>query len=311
MPLCRSRAVLPLNSTLLCLLCLLCLLTGCAGEPHPGPDPEAAAGGPAAASVPPPGEEARAISVPLDRYDPSPAEQEVLDAAEDLLTARCMRRRGLSWERLPRTAAQDAEPRNRRRYGVVEPEIARGYGYHLPPDRPGVARRAAAAAARRAGLGDAGKTAAYGPEGRPGKATGGCVKQAEDALLDDVPDADFALLDDTIGTTYERSMKARSVARVFRAWSACMRQSGYRYADPMQALSDERWLRGDRASAAEIRQARTDVRCKKGTDLVAVWNAAENRIQRAAIGEHPAAFAKLLRAQRAWMAAARRVLEGS
>ncbi|MFE0763442.1 hypothetical protein [Streptomyces smyrnaeus] len=251
------------------------------------------------------------ISVPLDRYDPSPAELEVIDAAEDVLVGGCMRRQGLSWKRLPRAAAKDAEPRNRRRYGVVEPEIARIYGYHLPPDRPTVARRAAAEEKRRKGLDDMEKKAAYGSEGRSGKTSGGCLKKAEEALLEEVPDADFGLLNDTIGATYEQSMKDRAVVRVFRAWSACMRQAGYRYAHPLEPLTEERRLNGDQVSEGEIRQARADVRCKKSTDLVPVWNAAENRIQRAATEKNSAAFAELLRAQRAWMAAAHRVLDKS
>ncbi|MEU4967157.1 hypothetical protein [Streptomyces smyrnaeus] len=292
-------------------LVLLCVVTGCAAEVDSASRSKPAAAGGATTPVPPPGDEAVSISVPLDRYDPSPAELEVIDAAEDVLVGECMRRQGLSWKRLPRAAAKDAEPRNRRRYGVVEPEVARTYGYHLPPDRPTVARRAAAEAKRRKGLDDMEKKAAYGSEGRPGKTSGGCLRKAEETLLEEVPDADFGLLNDTIGATYEQSMKDRAVVRVFRAWSACMRRAGYRYADPMEPLADERRLNGDQVSEEEIRQARADVRCKKSTDLVPVWNAAENRIQRAATEKNSAAFAELLRAQRAWMAAAHRVLDKS
>ncbi|UNZ16304.1 hypothetical protein [Streptomyces sp. 891-h] len=292
-------------------LVVLCLVSGCAAEADPAESSKHTATGGPTAPVPPPGKEAVSIRVPLDDYDPSPAELEVIDAAEDVLTRACMRRQGLSWKLLPRAAARDAEPRNRRRYGVVEPGIAQVYGYHLPADRPTVARRAVAEAKRRKALDEAEKKAAYGPEGRPGKTTGGCLKKAEERLLEDVPDADFDLLDDTIGATYEQSMKDRSVVRVFRAWSVCMKRAGYHYADPMQALADERWLKGSKVSKAEIRQASTDVRCKKSTDLVPVWNAAENRIQRAAVKKHSAAFTQLRRAQHAWMTAAHQVLDKS
>lgn len=289
-------------------LVLLCAVTGCADADADDPGPEAKSSkGPAAgptAPVPPPGKEAKVISVPLDRYDPSPRELEIISAAEDVLTARCMAKQGLDWKLAPRATAADAEPRNRRRYGVVEPEIAKVYGYHLPADRPTVAKRAAVRKAREKELGPAERKAALGS----GKQLGGCVRKAKDELLKDAPDANFNLLNGTIGSTYEESMKDESVARVFGAWSACMKKDGYRYAGPMDAIQDERWLKDDHVSRAEIRQAGADVRCKKRTDLVAVWNAAENRIQRKAIEAESGEFTKLAQAQRAWMDAAHRVL---
>ncbi|WKX71620.1 hypothetical protein [Streptomyces sp. XD-27] len=242
--------------------------------------------------------------MPLDRYDPSPAEMQTMSAARDVLIGTCMRRKGLEWKLVPRASEEDAAPRNRRRYGVVEPRIAEVYGYHLPADRPTVARRSAAMEEREKGLGAAERKAAFGS----GQKLGGCAKKAQEVLLKDVPDADFGLLDDTIGATYEQSMKDRAVVRGFRAWSACMARQGYRYADPMEAITDKRWLKSDHVSREEIRQARVDVRCKKQTKLVSVWNAAENRIQREAIKVKPEAFKRLEQAQRERMAAAYRVL---
>jgi len=306
-PLDDGRDTVSVRSRAAAAVLLLCVVTGCAGggdsEPKEG---SAKAGGPTG-PVPPPGDEAKAISVPLDRYSPSPAETEVIRAADDVLTGTCMRRKGLDWKPAPRASEEDAEPRNRRRYGVVEPNIAEIYGYHLPADRPSVAKRSAAIRARDNGLDAAEKKAAYGS----GRKLGGCAKKAREALLKDAPDADFDLLNNTLGTTYEQSRKDPAVVRVFRAWSACMKKEGYRYADPMEAITDKRWLKSEHVSRAEIRQARTDVRCKKRTDLVSVWNAAENRIQRKAIKAESAAFKKLAETQRKRMAAAHRVLEKS
>lgn len=288
-------------------LVLLCAVTACSDADGPDSKAESSkspAAGPSA-SVPPPGKEAEAISVPLDRYDPSPRELEIISAAEDVLIARCMTKQGLEWKLAPRASAADAEPRNRRRYGVVEPEIAKVYGYHLPADRPTVAKRAAVRDAREKELGPAERKAALGS----GKQLGGCVKKAKDELLKDAPDADFNLLNGTIGSTYEESMKDGSVVRVFDAWSACMKKDGYRYGSPMDAIQDERWLKSKQVTREEIRQARADVRCKQRTDLVAVWNAAENRIQLKAIQGESGKFKKLAQAQRAWMDAAHRVLD--
>jgi len=103
-------------------------------------------------------------------------------------------------------------------------------------------------------------------------------------------------------------MKDPAVVRVFRAWSACMKEQVFHYADPMKAIADKRWLKGDRVSRLEIRQARADVRCKKQTDLVSVWNAVEDRIQRNAIKVESSAFKKLEQVQRQRMDTAHRVL---
>lgn len=103
------------------LLAALPLAAACSSPPPP---------------VPPPGEQARAISLPFDRYDFTPADLSVIERAEDLLVGDCMPSRGLAWETLPPSAEEDLEPPNRRRYGVVEPEIARRYGYHVAPRPP-------------------------------------------------------------------------------------------------------------------------------------------------------------------------------
>ncbi|GAA2101200.1 hypothetical protein GCM10009801_74260 [Streptomyces albiaxialis] len=298
----RSRAA----ATGAAVLVLACAVTGCAGDADAGP-PRAEpskAGGPTA-PVPPPGKEATEISVPLDRYGPSPGELETIRAAEDVLTGRCMRGKGVEWKTAPRVPGEETQPRNRRRYGVVEPRIAEIYGYHMPAERPAVARRAAAEKAREKGLGAAARKAAHGS----GKAPGGCVRKAKETLTRGLPDADYGLLDSTLGATYDRALKEPEVVRVFRAWSACMKKGGYDYPGPMQAITDARWRKGDHVSREEIRQARADVRCKERTGLVAVWNAAETRVQRAAVKAEPAAFEKLEKARSAWVDAAKRVLE--
>jgi hypothetical protein len=305
-------AHLPVHAKATAAVVLLCVVAGCAqgGNSESKAGPSGAGSAQASkptAPVPPPGKEAKAIVVPLDRYGLSPAETEVIKAAEDVLTGKCMRGKGLEWKSVPRASARDAEPRNRRRYGVVEPEIAKVYGYHLPADRPSVARRSAAVKARDKALGTAEKKAAYGS----GRKLGGCAKEAREELARDLPDADFGLLNRTVDATYEKSMKDRAVVRVFHTWSTCMKERGYVYPDPMKAITDKRWLKDDRVSRAETRQARTDVRCKKEADLVSVWNAAEDRIQRKAIRAEPEAFEKLERVRRQQMNTAHLVLRKS
>ena len=251
--------------------------------------------------VPLPGVEARELSIPFDRYNFSTSDISLLEGAEEVLVRDCMRQRGMAWEVLPRSAAEDLEPLNRRRYGVVEPEIARLFGYHSAPDRPTVARRAAARASRARSLSAKEQQASSGEKD-------GCLGQARARLEQGTPQVDGALFNRLISETFEQSQRDPEVVQVFRAWSACMREQGWQYADPLAAITDQRWLTDGPASQEEIRAAQADVRCKVKTGLVSTWSAVEKRIQDAAISAHPTEFQALRATKDQQLAAARAVL---
>ncbi|MEU4510874.1 hypothetical protein AB0G05_15385 [Nonomuraea wenchangensis] len=272
---------------------LLTTVTACSG-----------AGASAPAPVPAPGAEARELSVPFDRYNLSAADVSILDNAEDLLVRDCMRGRGMAWQPLPPAVESDLEPPNRRRYGVVEPEIARLYGYHVAPDRPSVARRAAARESRDARLSDKERQAVYDE-------TGGCLRQARDRIEQGAPRVDAELFNKLISETFGQSQRDAKVVQVFKDWSACMRAEGLRYADPLAAISDQRWLGGGPPTPEEIRAAQADVRCKVTTGLVAVWSAAEKRIQDDAVRAHPKEFEALKAAKDRRLESARGIIAGA
>lgn len=71
------------------------------------------------------------LSLPFDQYPPTLGEIYQIVNAEDVLVKECMRRRGLDWQELDRPT-DIAEYPSRRRYGLVEVEIARDHGYHVP-----------------------------------------------------------------------------------------------------------------------------------------------------------------------------------
>ncbi|MGW0809984.1 hypothetical protein [Nonomuraea sp. NPDC002799] len=250
---------------------LLTAVTACSEPPPP---------------VPPPGVAARELTVPFDRYNFSPADISIIENAEDLLVRECMRGRGLAWETLPVAAESDLEPPNRRRYGVVEPEIARLYGYHVAPERPSVARRVAARESRAAHLPEKERQAVYDE-------TGGCLRQARDRIEQGAPQVDTALFNKLITQTFEQSRRDAKVVQIFQSWSACMRAEGLRYADPLAAITDQRWLGDGPPTREELRAAQADVRCKAATGLVSVWSAAEERIQGDAVRAHPEEFEAL------------------
>lgn len=82
--------------------------------------------------APPPEEPAVAsaddLLLPFDAYKPTPGQRALLDTAHRSLVSRCLKRRGISRRLLP----APPDPRNSRRYGVVDHDQAHRFGYHLP-----------------------------------------------------------------------------------------------------------------------------------------------------------------------------------
>ncbi|MFI7632933.1 hypothetical protein [Nonomuraea sp. NPDC049400] len=256
-------------------------------------------------NVPPAGEEARKLVVPFDAYNFSPAEIMTIEAAQDLLIRDCMRGKGVKWKLLPLPAEDDIEPQNRRRYGVIEPQIAQFFGYHAPLDRPSVARHNAERDARLKKLSPAARRAVYGD---PANDAEGCSDKAQAHLLKDAPETDASLFNTLIRQTFDRSRRDGDVVRAFRAWSACVQKKGFQYPDPLAAITDERWMKTERPSRQEIMAAETDVWCKKKSDLVFIWAATEKRIQQDAVHAHAEYFRTLKTRKDRQLDAARWVL---
>ncbi|MFI6908313.1 hypothetical protein ACIBKY_44125 [Nonomuraea sp. NPDC050394] len=236
---------------------------------------------PHTATAPEGGEQARRLTLPFDAYDFSPAENMTLEVAEDLLVRDCLRARGMAWHVLPGPADSESEPPHRRRYGILEPEMADVFGYHTPPDRPAVAARKE---------NDLARMTQASPDVR--EAAERCLDRARDHMSAGAPKADASFFNKTIFASFDASQRDEQVRRAFRSWSACMAGEGFRYPDPLAAITDARWETGQPTSQ-EIRTAQADLRCKDKTDLVAIWAAAETRIQNDVIRSHPERFQRL------------------
>ncbi|MGW7364903.1 hypothetical protein ACWGI8_16090 [Streptomyces sp. NPDC054841] len=226
-----------------------------------------------------------------------------IESAEDLLIRDCMRAQGMGWKALPRPSGIDRQPSNRLRYGLVEPELATRFGYHLPPEHPETTRREAAWEAREK-LPDREQLAAFGKEGG-----GGCWKQAHESLRRGLPQVDQSQFNRRIGAAFSASRRDPAYARVVREWSACLKEKGFRYANPLAVMRDAEWAKSTRPSRREIAVAQADVQCKQQTELVTAWVAVETRIQNEVIRSHPAEFRARKVRKDHWLAAARRVIE--
>ncbi|WP_155126921.1 hypothetical protein [[Actinomadura] parvosata] len=283
----------PPHAADLVVLAGLVLLGGCA----PPPQPAVPADRPVEASA-----EARALRVPLDDFTLSRLDIHTIEYAEDLLTRACMRGRGFDWELLPPPARTDTDPLHRRRYGVIEPEVAERYGYHVPPPAPDQQAREQVWR-RREALPPAEQRAAYGPDGQ-----GGCRETARTRLAQGIPAVDQQQLNGYIGDTFEASQRVPAVVAAFGAWSACMKAGGFTYRTPLDAANDRAWASSARPAPREIAVAVADVVCKRATGLVATWSAADQAVQLAAIAAHRTDFARFRQARDAELRAARQVI---
>jgi hypothetical protein len=246
------------------------------------------------------------IVLPFDTYRLTEAEEAVVNRALLVLVTRCMRDHGFSVITIPPAVVggPSGVPRNSRRYGVTDADTIRRFGYHLPRD-PAADDRAAHLDKWIAGLNEQESAALYGTDDRPG-----CRERAPAMLTGGVPDADVGRFASLRSDGLERSREDPRVLAAIRDWRACMRREGLDYADPYEAVGDERWnLDSPAISDREIEVATADVRCKNQTRLVRIWVTVESEIQRKQIRRNAAMFARLAEVNRLTVANAERVLE--
>ena len=246
----------------------------------------------------------RSLTLPFDEYTLSPFEMRTLDYAEDLLVRDCMRRHGMDWQVLPAPEEEGTDPAHRRRYGVIEMEVARQYGYGAPP---GAADEVLVEETRqeRLTLLATEHRAAHGSEGETG-----CLEEAAGDITAGVPDMDYDLLNSYIHASFEASRSAPPVVDAFSAWSACMAERGLDYPTPPEAWAEERWAEGeDDPSTEEKEVAMADVACKEDASVVEVWREAEAAEQEDLIEEHPEDFALFAQVRDVQLETARTALE--
>jgi hypothetical protein len=117
----------------------------------------------------------------------------------------------------------------------------------------------------------------------------GCLGEADRTLDASAPPSADPQLGQTLQfRSFDAARRSGEVRSVLRAWSACMAESGYDYADPTEAAGDPRF--STHTGALEIEVAATDVRCKARTNLVGVWFTVEAAIQSRQIAADATAF---------------------
>lgn len=275
----------------------------------------------------------RDIVLPFAAYELSAQQKNAIVVAQHAVGRECMRRLGFDWPMPDEDAVNPDFLPQAGRYGLIDAAEAAQWGYHPKPDpsdprsggdeaangsggasggngdggaagnsgtsrpgtsQPGTSQVSQAAVAAWLGP-DAGQGASAAPvDLPPGVPAGGCRGEAERTLQAGAP-RPSDLEPDRLGhDLYVKAQADTRVQETWRVWQACMRRSGYEYADIWQANDDKRWS-GPRPSDEEIAVAKADVACKFEADMPRVWLAVESAYQRQAIEDNADSFAELKR----------------
>jgi hypothetical protein len=229
------------------------------------------------------------IRLPLDEYLLTDEQIQPINNAHTVLGRRCLARLGLSWPGPGASAPGLAEPRNARRYYVLELDDARARGYRAElPQRPS----------------DEGTE----PDPKAVAAwtrAGGCATAASRVLSVGGAGVDPQILQ---LETFSRMQADPRVHEANDRWSRCMRDEGYTYPDPAAADSDPRWAQTPTATPVEIATATADVLCKQRTRVADTMYAVETALQQQVVAENRAGLLEVRAMHQATLDKANRIL---
>ncbi|MEU0412245.1 hypothetical protein ABZ307_31090 [Streptomyces griseorubiginosus] len=295
--------------SVLCAAVALSAVTGCSSSS--GSDEEGrAAGGTGAPSVSsfPKLTSATDKSLPVEAYLLDAEQEEQLSDAENILRERCMARFGIAYK-VPETSVFVPESITQLRYGPTDADDVAGHGYKPAGSEKAVVKPkpqelAPAATMVLNGTTDPnvkpGSAAAKGGQDYNGKKVpaGGCIGEAKAKLgysADRTPSENGAppIADKVNTDSWAKSYEDARVKAVFAKWSACMKEKGYTYADPMKANNDSQWEQNPLATAKEKQVASADVACKAKYNVVGTWYAVDVAYQEQMIEQNAEALAEV------------------
>lgn len=285
---------------------MMLLVAGCTGATGQPAAQQPPTGSSSPASIQQPSERSDPFRLPIDDHLLSEAQANDVDYARELLAYNCAVKLGFQLPSKPvRSAFQQGSSQifNARRYGLVDPVVARESGYHVT--RKALSSNANPVADPFAALTGAAQVAVFGPSNGQSRQTltnphgkqvtisqGGCLQSAVLTLTgghDEYFETSPAAEKINFGS-FSASQQDKRVIAAFKAWSSCMRSRGFSYPDPTAAINDKRWAT-PADTEAEVRVAVADVACKQQVKLVPTWNAVEISVQRAMVADQASALA--------------------
>jgi hypothetical protein len=248
----------------------------------------------------PPATSDQTVSLPLDSYaDVAGLQQTVLAEAQALLTQQCMAARGFVYT-TQATPAQEQALLQQIEYGFGVSSLADAhtYGYRLP---------AASNGSRPGGLFLGGFSSFNALKREPPAWTAALLGFAPGARIGPDHEQGCAILasnevyragssqigDPVPAIAQGASQWTQSDPRILAvdaAWSRCMAQRGFHYANPQQP-ANHNWPA--KPTAAEAAMAAADVTCKLQVNLINTWLTVEAAYQTALIGQNIGTLAHL------------------
>jgi len=210
------------------------------------------------------------IEFPIDDYRPSAEEQNVILRAEYHAMQNCMAKFGLAFD-FPAWSVPLENHDYDRLFGVLDLDETHVFGYHLPGEQrmdsgQGTEKKPGSPSGVDQDTRFLDVASGDGAREIDGRAVprGGCIAEARGAVNDD--GARQALYEEAINYGLDQSNRDTRVLDAFGAWSGCMKEQGFDYATPSDAINDPKWATPS-ASKAEIQVASADVSCKNSTNL--------------------------------------------
>ncbi|MFF0160253.1 hypothetical protein ACFYRY_22360 [Streptomyces sp. NPDC005263] len=301
--------------TVLCAAVALSGIAGCGSSDSGSGDegkPAAAAGAPDVSSIP------KLVSVtdkslPIEAYLLSPEESKQILQAELVLRERCMSRFGIPYQAPQQAALFQPKSLTQLRYGPTDADAVAGHGYKPAGSEKAVGKPKPQELAPAAAMVLNGTN---NPNVKPGSAqakggqdyngqkvpVGGCIGEAKTKLgysADQEPSKDGAppIADKVNTDSWAKSYEDARVKAVFGKWSACMKEKGYTYADPMKANDDPQWQETSLATAKEKQVASADVACKAKYNVIGTWYAVDAAYQEQMIEQNAQALAEVKKAK--------------
>ncbi|MEV0189829.1 hypothetical protein AB0I39_14990 [Kitasatospora purpeofusca] len=202
-------------------------------------------------------------------------EQSQLGRAMSTLTEDCMHKAGYgTWNPPPELPKVGSKTLTDLRYGIHDAALTAKRGYH-----PDAAEKAAHDAAVEAAV-----------AGRPGGAAvtteKDCGQQGKQKIGD--AQAGFQLAEQLANGAFSKAKQEPEVVAAFAQWSGCMKESGYTYREPLDAVDNPRF--GRDVTKEEIDTALADLKCRDRSNVALVWYEAEVRLQKAGLEKNAQAL---------------------
>lgn len=255
--------------------------------------------------------------LPLAAFSLTLEEGRLLNRAESLLASRCAKRFGVTYGDPRASGAGNPGPVSLtdRRYGVADTEQAAAHGYDFgsPESKSNGTGAKEQSPAAQEGTDELDATAQTVMTG-DGQAhvnglkvpMDGCEGEAREALARTAPPSAYQNLPSAlISEGFSRSKSDSRVLAVLASWSQCMKDKGFDYNDPLDAVGDPRFTTG--TTRTETDTAEADVACKRSTNLVGIWFAVESAYEERLIAENRPKLEEVRRADQRRLAAARTV----